>query len=78
MGHPLFDLLRKLEKHFNPAAFTLSRERPESVMITLTLVGERLEIDVFEDGHIEYSRFIGNEDVLDDLDVLNRLITEGE
>jgi hypothetical protein len=47
-------------------------------MITLTLVGERLEIDVFEDGHIEYSRFIGNEDVLNDLDVLNRLITEGE
>ncbi len=69
MGHPLlFDLLRKIEKRFNPAAFTLSPNRDDSVMITLTRVSERLEIDVFEDGHIEYSRFLGSEDVLDDLD----------
>jgi len=76
MGHPLFDMLRKIEKHFNSAAFTLSRDRDDSVMITLSLVGERLEIDVFEDGHVEYSRFMGNEEVLDDLELLDRLITE--
>ena len=29
----------------------------------VTLVGERLEISVFDDGHIEYSRFLGDENV---------------
>jgi hypothetical protein len=77
MSHPLFELLRKIEAHFNPAAFTLSRQRDDAVMITVTLVGERLEIDVFEDGHIEYSRFTGDESVLDDLELLDQLIKQG-
>jgi hypothetical protein len=41
--------------------FRIERLRPDSIMITVTLVGSRLEIDVFEDGHIEYSHFQGSE-----------------
>ena len=43
-------------------------------MITVTVVGERLEIDVFEDGHVEFSRFMGNEGVESDETLLNGLI----
>jgi hypothetical protein len=45
-------------------------------MITVTLVGERIEIDVFEDGHVEYSRFRGDESVDDDVFMLEALLRE--
>ena len=45
-------------------------------MLTVTLVRERLEIDVFEDGHFEYSRFIGDESVEDDNDQLLALLRQ--
>jgi hypothetical protein len=72
MSHELYRLIRKLEQ--NGAWFRLDRHRDDSVMITVTLVGERIEIDVFEDGHIEYSRFRGNEDVESDVRVLLALL----
>ena len=43
-------------------------------MITATFVGERTEIDVFEDGHIEVSRFLGTEDVLGGAELVTRLL----
>jgi hypothetical protein len=39
--------------------------RPDSLMVTYTLLGARVELDFFED-HIEYSVFTGDEFVLDD------------
>jgi len=45
-------------------------------MITVTAVGERLEIDVFEDRHIEFSRFKGNESVESDADQLDRVVRQ--
>lgn len=45
-------------------------------MITVTVVGERIEIDVFADGRIEYSRFIGDEGVECDDGGLLRLLRE--
>jgi hypothetical protein len=61
MPHELFRLLRRLDElHLH---YRLDRCRDESVMVTVTLVGERIEIDVFEDGHIEYSSFKGDEAV---------------
>jgi len=45
-------------------------------MITVTIVGQRLEIDVFEDGHVEFSRFKGNEDVESDADELDQIIRQ--
>lgn len=45
-------------------------------MISVTVVGERLEIDVFEDGHVEFSRFMGDETVESDGNQLDQLILE--
>ena len=62
MSHSLYDLLRKLEEariHYN-----LSSHRDDAVLVTVYLVGERIEVDVFSDGHMEVSRFLGTEDVL--------------
>jgi hypothetical protein len=61
MSHPLFDLLAKLDNA--KVAYVLSRHRPESVLVSISVVGQRIEIDVFDDGHMEVSRFLGNEDV---------------
>jgi hypothetical protein len=38
-------------------------------MVTLALVGKRIEVDFFED-HVEYSIFTGDESVEDDVDKL--------
>ncbi|MFI5004929.1 MAG: hypothetical protein ACHQE6_07940 [Solirubrobacterales bacterium] len=32
--------------------------RPEAVMVTLTVPGERWEIEFFHDGHMEIERFV--------------------
>jgi hypothetical protein len=72
MSHSLFGLLQKLESA--RIAFTLGRFRPDSVLVTLTLVGERVEVDVFEDGHMEVSRFIGDEGIVGDLALVEKLI----
>jgi hypothetical protein len=70
--HPLFDLLRRLDagRHH----YSISRHREDSVMVTAKFVGERTEIDVFEDGHMEVSRFLGTEDVLGGAELLNRVL----
>jgi hypothetical protein len=52
----------------------LARHRDDTVMVTVTLVGLRVEIDVFEDGHLEYSLFSGSESVESDLDKLKAMI----
>jgi hypothetical protein len=72
MSHPLYDLLLRLEDAKIP--FTLSRNRSDSLLVTLTLVGERVEIDVFEDGHMEVSRFKGREDVVGGAELVEKLI----
>ncbi|WP_257168715.1 hypothetical protein [Bradyrhizobium sp. SRS-191] len=51
-------LLDRLGHHF-----FIERTRPDTIRLSVTLVGERLEIDVFEDDHIEFSRFCGDESV---------------
>jgi hypothetical protein len=72
MSHPLYDLLLRLEDAKIP--FTLSRNRSDSLLVTLTLVGERVEIDIFEDGHMEVSRFKGSEDVVGNAELVEKLI----
>ena len=62
MTHPLFELLQRLDE--SHIYYALWRHREESILVSLTLVGERIEIDVFEGGHMEASRFMGKEDVL--------------
>lgn len=72
--HTLFELLAELEAA--RLSFTLGRYRPDTVMIAVTLVGERVEIDVFEDGHVEVSRFVGNEEVVGGKDLALKLIRD--
>lgn len=74
MGHPLFELLPKLDSA--RIHNTISRYRPDSIMVTLTLVGERVEVDVFDDVHIEVSRFPGTQDVVGEADLVEKIIRE--
>ena len=76
MKYTLFDIMRKLEKH--RIHFIIQRMREDSIMITVTLVGERIEIDVFEDGHIEFSRFLGSEEALTNLELLNGILESAD
>ena len=72
MAHKLFEIIKILENQ--DVYFSLSRQRNDSVMISCTLVGARIEIDVFEDTHIEYSVFLGNESVSGDESKLLELV----
>lgn len=72
MSHELYRMIRLLDEA--KVHYRLDRHRDDSIMITATMVGERTEIDVFEDGHVEYSRFRGNEDVEEDVPALHALI----
>ena len=74
MSHPLYSLLTTLEAA--NIHFTLQRHRSDTVLVTLTLVGERVEIDVFDDGHMEVSRFVGKEDIVGDEQFVIELIRE--
>jgi len=69
-------LLSKLESA--GLNFTLSRSRPDTVLVTLTVVGERIEIDVFEDGHMDVSRFKGNEDIIGGEELVEQIIDENK
>lgn len=75
MSHELYRIIRLLEAR--RIHFELARYRDDSIMITATIVGARVEIDVFEDGHVEYSLFFGNEAVERDLNALRSLLSEG-
>ena len=74
MSHELYRVIRLLEQE--GVHYRLDRHRVDSIMVTATLVGERIEIDVFEDGHVEYSRFRGGEDVEDDMPLLEARVRE--
>jgi len=74
VSHSLYRLLRLLDEQ--RLWHRVDHHRLDSVMITVTAVGERLEIDVFEDGHIEFSRFKGNESVESDADQLDRVVRQ--
>lgn len=46
-----------------------------TILLTVAFVGERVEIDVFEDDHIEISRFHGDESIEErGIDLLRELI----
>lgn len=72
MSHPLFTLLQKLDSA--RVAYALSRHRPESILVSVTVVGQRIEIDVFDDGHMEVCRFVGNEDIEGGEELIDSLI----
>ncbi|MDI9238389.1 hypothetical protein QLQ15_05620 [Lysobacter sp. LF1] len=72
MRHELYQLLSRLESA--GISFTLGRYRADTILVSLTLVGERVEVDVFEDGHMEVARFTGTEDIVGDVKLVEQLI----
>ena len=55
--------------------FRIEQDREDSIMVTFTLVGVRVEVDFFAD-HFEFSYFKGSEAVHSDRETLMRLIAE--
>ena len=72
MQHPIFQLLKKLDQ--GNFSYTLSRHRDDAIMVKIVFVGERLEVEVFEDGHMEVARFLGTEDILGDAELVFDII----
>ena len=54
--------------------YSIERTRPDLLRLSVTMVGQRVEIDVFEDDHIEISRFFGDEMVEGGSEVLERIL----
>jgi hypothetical protein len=54
--------------------YTLSRNRPDTVLVSVTVVGMRIEIDVFRDGHTEVCTFSGSEGEAVGFDLLDEII----
>lgn len=74
MPHPLYELLAELDSA--KLYYTIGRYRPDTVLVTVSVVGERVEIDVFDDGHMEVSRFRGNENIEGDMELALQIIAK--
>lgn len=70
----IYEVLSMLEKERIP--FILARSRPDSIRIDVTLYGFRLEIECFDDNHIEVSTFKGTEDIDGGYQYLLRILSE--
>jgi hypothetical protein len=72
MSSAVFRTMRMLEDA--GLHYSIERTRPDSIRLSVTMVGQRVEVDVFEDNHIEISRFFGDETVEGDSELLETLI----
>ena len=72
MSSAVFDTIRLIEAA--GLHFVIERTRPDSIRLSVTMVGERVEIDVFEDDHLEISRFHGDERIEGGKDLLLKLL----
>ncbi|CDN50852.1 hypothetical protein [Neorhizobium galegae] len=73
MTSPLFKILRRLDDA--NIHYFIERYQPDTVDITATVVGQRIEITVFEDDRVWISRFVGHE-TIEDEDILNEIIDQ--
>lgn len=64
------EFLRERKIHFR-----LDQYRTNTLTVTFTLVGCRVEVDFFED-HIEFSYFKGDEGVHDDWKIMEQLLND--
>jgi hypothetical protein len=72
MSNTLFDLLEKLDSA--KIDYSISRHRLDTILISAAVIGQRIEIDVFRDGHMEISRFIGHEDIEGGAELIDSII----
>lgn len=64
VSNELFVLLRRLEK--SKIHYTLNRYRDEAIMVSVSVPGQRWEIEFMEDGTIEIEKFISNGMIYDE------------
>lgn len=67
----ILEFLNHLEE--KKVFYRIEKDRIDSIMVTYTLAGYRIELDFFEE-KIEYSVFSGNEIVLDNQEILFNMI----
>jgi hypothetical protein len=72
MASAVFKTMRMLEEA--RLHFFIERTRPDSIRLSVTMVGERVEIDIFEDNHLEISRFLGDEKIEGGMDLLMSML----
>lgn len=72
-SNAVFDTIRLLERAH--IAFDIQRTRPDALTVVAAIVGERIEIDIFEDSHIEICRFRGDEGVEGGRELLLEIVT---
>ena len=70
----LFALLAELDAA--KIHYSLERTRSDTVGVRMAVVGRRVEVDVFDDGHMEVAEFAGSEDVTGDIETVKTLIAE--
>ena len=68
----VFRTIRLLERAH--ITFDVKRTRPDALTLLATVVGQRIEIDIFEDDHIEISRFRGDESIEGGMKLLLEII----
>jgi hypothetical protein len=73
MASPVFEVCRTLDA--GRIHYFIERERgTDCIRLTATLVGERVEIEIFDDDHIEISRFRGDESIEGGMELLRQLV----
>jgi hypothetical protein len=72
MASAVFKTIQMLEEA--RLHFFIERTRPDAIRLSVTMVGERVEIDVFEDDHLEISRFLGDEKVEGGMELLVKML----
>ena len=72
MTSAVFKTIRMLEEA--RLHFFIERTRSDSIRLSVAMVGERIEIDIFEDDHLEISRFFGDERVEGEMELLVEIL----
>lgn len=73
MASPIFEICRMLEAA--KLHYFLERDSgTDTILLTVSVPGERIEIDVFDDDHIEISRFSGDESVESGMELLREIV----
>ena len=70
----IFKVLRILDA--SKVKFRLAHDRPDTIRVDATLYGLRLEIECFDDDHVEVSTFRGTEDIDGEYDYLLKILAD--
>ncbi len=74
LSHPLYVLLFDLDQ--KNISYSLSRDQPDSISVAVCFVGSRLEIGVFDDGHMEVAIFEGTEAIVGGREIIDKFLEQ--